>query len=306
LSLAVAVLGVVVFLASFFKLFATGSDSAELILGVVAALLAGLLAGVGLLPKQKYNASVVAVLAVVGFLLVIAVVITTTGVVATGWPLISIIIFTAFEAIFAVVALLLDAGVIRASGPRPKFESPAPPFAPYGGAAPFFGQPGPPVQPAVRPVVLAPQAGPTLQAGPPPHAGPPLRGPAPVPPVPVPLPPAPSVPGPQPMPKHLPQRPPYPAPFGGYAAGATTGGFSALGPDGGPPTPPTGFPVIITPKVPASAPEVSDKTISMPPVTVEPEPEHVPEAEPADADKTVIVKAVSPAPSHEPSHPRFD
>lgn len=48
---------------------------------------------------------------------------------------------------------------------------------------------------------------------------------------------------PQHQPPQQPQRPGYPSPYGGgYPSGPSTGGFSALGPQNGPPTPPTGFP----------------------------------------------------------------
>ena len=38
------------------------------------------------------------------------------------------------------------------------------------------------------------------------------------------------------------QRPGYPSQYGGYPGGSASGGFSAIGQQGGPPTPPTGFP----------------------------------------------------------------
>ncbi|WNG92037.1 DUF5336 domain-containing protein [Mycobacterium sp. ITM-2016-00318] len=46
------------------------------------------------------------------------------------------------------------------------------------------------------------------------------------------------------------QRPPYPGQYsGGYSgAGSSTGGFSAIGQHGGPPTPPTGFPTYSQPQ----------------------------------------------------------
>src|SRR6185436_1604306 len=49
---------------------------AALDLGVVASLLAGLIAGVGLVPKQKAAPALVAVLSVLGFLLSVAIVLT--------------------------------------------------------------------------------------------------------------------------------------------------------------------------------------------------------------------------------------
>jgi len=52
------------------------------------------------------------------------------------------------------------------------------------------------------------------------------------------------------------QRPPYPGPYsGGYSgAGSSTGGFSAIGQHGGPPTPPTGFPTYSQPQSSSNQP----------------------------------------------------
>ena len=81
LTAAVAVLGLAVYVASFGPYF-TGTIGAELFapiplyIGIVVAILAGLLAAVGLVPKQPAGHAVVAVLAVLGFLLVMGLVIT--------------------------------------------------------------------------------------------------------------------------------------------------------------------------------------------------------------------------------------
>ena len=90
LTAAVAVLGLAVYLSSFGPLFTVGrrisSRPTLLDLGVVAvARSPRLLAGVGLLPKQKPRPAVVAVLSVLAFLLVIAIVLTApTGCRSTG------------------------------------------------------------------------------------------------------------------------------------------------------------------------------------------------------------------------------
>ena len=121
LTAAVAVLGLAVYLSSFGPYF-TGTIGAELFtpiplyIGIVAAILAGLLAAVSLVPKQSANHAVVAVLAVLGFLLVIALVITAPEGVSIDWGLYLIIAFTALQAIVAVTALLFDAGVISLAG----------------------------------------------------------------------------------------------------------------------------------------------------------------------------------------------
>ena len=70
---AVAALGLAVYVSSYGPLFAAGADfftPTLLDLGVVSSLLAGLIAGVGLVPKQKSAPALVAVLSVLGFLLV--------------------------------------------------------------------------------------------------------------------------------------------------------------------------------------------------------------------------------------------
>src|SRR5262245_58896120 len=79
LTAAVAVLGLAVYVSSYFPLFEASADfftPTLLDLGVVASLLGGLIAGVGLVPKQKGLPAMVAVLSVLGFLLALAVVLT--------------------------------------------------------------------------------------------------------------------------------------------------------------------------------------------------------------------------------------
>src|SRR6201999_1975134 len=77
LTAAVVALGIAVYLSSYGPLFETGADvlftPTLLDLGVVASLLGALIAGVGLLPKQKSAPALVAVLSVVGFLLAVAI-----------------------------------------------------------------------------------------------------------------------------------------------------------------------------------------------------------------------------------------
>src|ERR1700742_1967184 len=77
LTAAVAALGLAVYLSSYGPLFETGADilftPTVLDLGMVASLIGALIAGVGLLPKQKAAPALVAVLSVVGFLLAVAI-----------------------------------------------------------------------------------------------------------------------------------------------------------------------------------------------------------------------------------------
>ena len=97
LTAAVAALGLAVYLSSFGPLFTAGADfftPTLLDLGVVASLLAALIAGVALLPKQKAAPALVAALSVLGFLLVIAIVLTAPDGVSIDWGLYLIIAFT--------------------------------------------------------------------------------------------------------------------------------------------------------------------------------------------------------------------
>jgi uncharacterized protein DUF5336 len=131
LDIAVAVLG----LAAYLTTFALDSGTT---IGPVAAILAGLLAGVGLVPKQKSHFGVVAVLAVLGFLVILSDVI-TVGLSNVGWPWWLLIAFTLLQAIAAIAGLLLDADVITAPVPKPKYEQS--PYGQYGAPGHYYGQP---------------------------------------------------------------------------------------------------------------------------------------------------------------------
>ena len=133
LTAAAAALGLALYLSSFGPLFTAGGDfftPTLLDLGVVAALLAALIAGVGLLPKQKATPALVAVLSVLGFLLVILIVLTVPDGVTIDWGLYLIIAFGVLQAIVAVTALLFDAGVITQQAPKPRYEQQ---YGQYGG-----------------------------------------------------------------------------------------------------------------------------------------------------------------------------
>jgi hypothetical protein len=142
LTAAVAVLGLAVYLSSFGPLFTSGADfftPTLLDLGVVAAIAAGLTAGVSLLPKQKALPALVAVLSVLAFLLVIAIVLTAPEGVSIDWGLYLIIAFAVIQAIVAVAVLLFDAGVITPPAPKsPRYDQQ---YGQYGGpGAPYYGQ----------------------------------------------------------------------------------------------------------------------------------------------------------------------
>jgi hypothetical protein len=166
LTAAVVVLGLAVYLSSFGPLFETGADilftPTLLDLGVVASLLGALIAGVGLIPKQKSSPALVAVLSVLGFLLAVAIVLTVPAGVGIQWGLYLIIAFGVVQAIVAVAVLLFDAGVLTAPAPRPRFEQQQQQFGQYGGPGQYYGQPhqpGPPPQQQQRPGYGSPYGG---------------------------------------------------------------------------------------------------------------------------------------------------
>ncbi len=206
---AVAVLGLLVYLFSFgpqFKIESTdfpqlGSatgTSLGLGLAVVASLLSALIAAASLLPRQKAPVGIIAAVAVLSFLLVLAEIIQTPDGVSLGWALYVVIVLTFVQAAVAIGALLLDAGIISAPVPKPKYEQPQ--YGQYGGPNQYYGQHAQ-------------------------HQG-----------------------GPQ-------QRQPYPSQYGGYTGGSSaSGGYSAIGQQSGPPTPPTGFPTYSQPQASHSAP----------------------------------------------------
>lgn len=145
---AVAGLGLAVYLASFGPIFTIGSDLPQLGSGsavsvgvgfaIITGLLAALLAGASLLPKQTSHLPVVAAISALGFLLIIAELINKPSGVSIGWGLILVAVFTALQTAASVGALLLDAGVITPPAPRPKYEQPQ--YGQYGPGQ-YYGQP---------------------------------------------------------------------------------------------------------------------------------------------------------------------
>jgi Family of unknown function (DUF5336) len=149
LLIAVAVLGLVVYLFSFGPMFtisdtdfpqlgSASGTSLGLGLAVVASLFAGLLAGASLLPKQKAAVGVVAAVSVLGFMLVVAEIINTPEGVSIGWALYAVIVLTFLQAAVAIGVLLLDAGIISAPVPKPKYEQQQ--YGQYGGPGQYYGQ----------------------------------------------------------------------------------------------------------------------------------------------------------------------
>lgn len=145
LQIAVAVLGLGVYLANFGPIVTITDVDYPLVLGdaghtVPLAVLAALLAGAGLLPKAKRYTPVVAAIAALGALLAISTVADAGSDYSIGWGLWLILTFSILQAVAAVGSLLLEAGVITAPAPRPKYD----PYAQYGlpPGGNYYGQPG--------------------------------------------------------------------------------------------------------------------------------------------------------------------
>ena len=138
LNIAVLALGLAIYLVSYgpmiTRILPNGEELAESgsTLPVDLALLAGLLAGVSLLPKAKNYSAVVAAVAILGGLLLIE---DTIGASGRGWALWIAVGSGVVQAALAVSALLLDAGVITAPAPRPKYD----PYGHYGQYG-YYGQ----------------------------------------------------------------------------------------------------------------------------------------------------------------------
>jgi len=146
---AVIVLGLLAYLVSFGKMstavLPTGDELVQSGGGfpVAAALLAALLAAVGLLPKAKNYVPVVAAISALGALMLIE---NTIGASGRAWALWVVLACTVLQAIAAAGALLLDTGVVTAPTPRPKYDQ----YSQYGqyGSQPggYYGQQHTPYQ----------------------------------------------------------------------------------------------------------------------------------------------------------------
>ncbi|AWV47148.1 34 kDa antigen [Mycobacterium leprae Kyoto-2] len=147
LTIAVVVLGLAVYLGNFGPTFTSSSDigpgsggfAGDAGTAVVVALLAALLAGLDLLPKAKSSAGVVGAIAVLGALLAISEMINMPAGFSIGWAMWFILVCSVLQAIAAVAALLLEAGIITAPAPRLSYD----PYLQYGqyGAQSYYGQP---------------------------------------------------------------------------------------------------------------------------------------------------------------------
>ena len=125
LAIGVLVLGLASYLLSYgpmiTRILPNGDELVESgsTLPIDLGLLAALLAGVSVLPKAKNYAAVVAAVAVLGALLLVE---DTIGASGRGWALWFALGCGVVQAVLAVTALLLDAGVITPPAPRPKYD----------------------------------------------------------------------------------------------------------------------------------------------------------------------------------------
>lgn len=150
LNVAVVVLGLAAYLASFGPILTIKAElgpfgGAELSGGgggypVLATLVAALLAAASLLPKARDYGGVIATASAIALLTSIAQVVGKPTGFTVGWGLWVMIAFTLLQTFAAVAALLLEAGVITAPAPRPRYEQFGQYGPPPGG---YYGQPGP-------------------------------------------------------------------------------------------------------------------------------------------------------------------
>ncbi len=130
----VAVAGLLIYFVSFAL---EASTAQAMILIVAVPLLAALLAGVSLLPKQKNYTAVAAVTATIPLLFVIGAAVGGGG--AGDWTLWTLLVLTLIQAGAAITALLFDAGVITPPAPKPQFDQ-QPQYGQYGGPSQYYGQ----------------------------------------------------------------------------------------------------------------------------------------------------------------------
>jgi Family of unknown function (DUF5336) len=145
LTIAVVALGFASYLASFgpmvTRMLPSGDELVESgsSLPIDLALLAAVLAAVSLVPKAKNYAGVVAAVATLGALLLIE---DTIGAAGRGWALWFALGCGLVQAVTAVSVLLLDAGILTAPAPRPKYDQ----YGQYGQYGGYYGQQQAPYQ----------------------------------------------------------------------------------------------------------------------------------------------------------------
>ncbi|MGA5543564.1 DUF5336 domain-containing protein [Mycobacterium sp. NPDC051198] len=130
----VAVAGLLIYFVSFAL---DASTSQGMVVLVALPLLAGLLAGVSLLPKQNKYTGVVAAIATIPFLFVIGAVVSSGG--SADWTIWVLLVLTLIQAGAAIAALLFEAGIITPPAPKPQFDQ-QPQYGQYGGPSQYYGQ----------------------------------------------------------------------------------------------------------------------------------------------------------------------
>ena len=154
LSAAVVVFGLAAYLSSFGPVFTSSAElgpiSVESTSGggvflTLATLLAALLAAVGLLPRARGQLAIVTILSVLGVLIVVSQLFNISSYVTTGWAAWLVLVFAVLQAVVAISALLLEAGVIKAPAPKPKYEQPQ--YGQYGPPGGYYGQAAPQAPP---------------------------------------------------------------------------------------------------------------------------------------------------------------
>lgn len=175
LDIAVVLLGVGAYVAAFGPVYASSTNfgpftveatSTGGILLTLAAVLAALLAAVGLLPKTKNHPTVVAMLSVVGVLAVLEQVVNKPQVMApsgpvpatVGWALWLVLALTVLQAIAAILVLLYHTGVLTPPAPRPRYDSHYGQYGQYGPPSGYYNQP-PAARPGPRPPFSAQYGG---------------------------------------------------------------------------------------------------------------------------------------------------
>ncbi|OBB31020.1 hypothetical protein A5792_16625 [Mycolicibacterium peregrinum] len=130
----VAIAGLLIYFVSFAL---DASTSQGMVVLVALPLLAGLLAGVSLLPKQNKHTGVVAAIATIPFLFVIGAVVSSGG--SADWTIWVLLVLTLVQAGAAIAALLFEAGIITPPAPKPQFDQ-QPQYGQYGGPSQYYGQ----------------------------------------------------------------------------------------------------------------------------------------------------------------------
>uniref|UniRef100_UPI000BFEB59B DUF5336 domain-containing protein n=1 Tax=Mycolicibacterium palauense TaxID=2034511 RepID=UPI000BFEB59B len=159
LTIAVVVLGLAAYLASFGPVFSTpiaqvgaftvvAYDSGTILM-TLAAVLASLLAAVSLLPKINDQSTLVAILSVIGVLVVLGAIFTKDASATIGWALWLVLALTVLQAAAAIMVLLYDTEVLSPPAPKPRYDQQfgqygqyTPYGAPGGYSGGFYGAPG--------------------------------------------------------------------------------------------------------------------------------------------------------------------